>query len=257
MKLLPVPPVWYLLYKAQVHSPFCTKDAAFAALPPGTVEALLKILREHLLKFYCIMRGWGNALSTGLTNGQFIKTINGKSVNVSINKDGVFINNAKVTVADVLADNGVVHILDAVLLPPAGSGCNCKLTDTTVRLKLLRYRRSGTCIRRCRSIYHFCTTDAAFAALPTPGTVEALLKDLQGALTKFIVSCGWGECLLYRFDKWTIHKNHQWKICKCFDQQRWRVHQQCKSNGFRCSCRNNDVVHVVDAVLYHLLQLRM
>jgi uncharacterized surface protein with fasciclin (FAS1) repeats len=54
----------------------------------------------------------------GLHNGQFIKTINGKSVSVKINADGVFINNAKVTVADVIADNGVVHVIDAVILPP-------------------------------------------------------------------------------------------------------------------------------------------
>ncbi|MBL0083119.1 MAG: T9SS type A sorting domain-containing protein [Saprospiraceae bacterium] len=40
---------------------------------------------------------------------------------VTINADGVFINNAKVTVADLLADNGVVHVIDAVLLPPSAS----------------------------------------------------------------------------------------------------------------------------------------
>ncbi|MBK9734908.1 MAG: fasciclin domain-containing protein [Saprospiraceae bacterium] len=59
------------------------------------------------------------ALSTDLSNDQRVVTLeDGKTVKVTINADGVFINNARVTVADINADNGVVHVINAVLLPP-------------------------------------------------------------------------------------------------------------------------------------------
>ncbi len=45
------------------------------------------------------------------------KTLMGKDITVTINANGVFINNAKVTVADIMTGNGVVHVIDAVLLP--------------------------------------------------------------------------------------------------------------------------------------------
>ncbi len=54
-------------------------------------------------------------MSTDLSNGQSLVTANGKTLLVSINNDGVFINNAKVIQADLEAENGVVHIIDEVL----------------------------------------------------------------------------------------------------------------------------------------------
>ncbi len=56
-------------------------------------------------------------MSSDLSNGQKIVTVQGQEVTVTINADGVFINNAKVTVADLEAENGVVHVIDAVLIP--------------------------------------------------------------------------------------------------------------------------------------------
>ncbi|HSM49557.1 MAG TPA: T9SS type A sorting domain-containing protein, partial [Draconibacterium sp.] len=57
------------------------------------------------------------AMSADLSNGQKIVTVQGQEVTVTINEDGVFINNAKVTVVDLEAENGVVHVIDAVLVP--------------------------------------------------------------------------------------------------------------------------------------------
>merc|ERR1711991_688574 len=61
----------------------------------------------------------GRVYSSQLTDGQEIMTVNGASVTVSVSPSGVMINGATVTVADVDATNGVVHIIDAVLIPAA------------------------------------------------------------------------------------------------------------------------------------------
>ena len=101
---------------------FAPTDAAFNALPPGTVPALLNdistltdILLHHVVG--------DSVMSSMLSNGQLVTTLLGTSVNITIDSTGVYIDNAMVTVADVLADNGVVHVIDAVLLPPS-QDCN-------------------------------------------------------------------------------------------------------------------------------------
>jgi len=95
---------------------FAPTDAAFDLLPAGTVNDLLNnipqltdILLHHVI---------GDSVVSGdLQNGQVVSTLFGTDVTVTINASGVFIDNAQVTVADIAADNGVVHVVDAVLLP--------------------------------------------------------------------------------------------------------------------------------------------
>ncbi|MAU36331.1 MAG: hypothetical protein CMD14_03040, partial [Flavobacteriales bacterium] len=59
----------------------------------------------------------GSVMSSMLSNGQIVTTLEGTDLTVTINSTGVYIDNAMVTVADIVADNGVVHVIDAVLLP--------------------------------------------------------------------------------------------------------------------------------------------
>ncbi len=61
-------------------------------------------------------------MSTDLSDGQTATTLLGKDIKVTINSDGVFINDAKVTLADIQADNGVVHVINAVLTPEEKTG---------------------------------------------------------------------------------------------------------------------------------------
>lgn len=96
---------------------FAPTDAALAALPAGTVEGLLddvpaltKILTYHVVA--------GKVLSTDLTDGMTAPTVAGPTLAISL-KDGAKVNDATVTQVDIVADNGVIHVIDSVLLPPA------------------------------------------------------------------------------------------------------------------------------------------
>ncbi len=98
---------------------FAPTDAAFAKLPKGTVEMLLKPENKaKLVKVLTYHVVPGEVLSTSLKSGK-VKTVEGSSVNVMVGKSGVMVNKSKVTGADVKASNGVIHVIDAVLMPPA------------------------------------------------------------------------------------------------------------------------------------------
>jgi len=99
---------------------FAPTDAAFAKLPAGTVENLLKpenkaqltaILTYHVVP--------GKVMAADVVKLKEAKTVNGKMVAVKVDYGTVMINNAKVTTADIAAKNGVIHVIDNVLLPPA------------------------------------------------------------------------------------------------------------------------------------------
>ena len=99
---------------------FAPTDAAIVALTEAleiTADELLALPNlGDILQYHVV---GAEAYSTDLSDGQMIETLVGEDVTVSITSDGVFINDAQVTVADIAADNGVVHVIDAVLLPPA------------------------------------------------------------------------------------------------------------------------------------------
>lgn len=99
---------------------FAPTDAAVVALTEAlgiTAEELLALPNLGEILQYHVVGALANAAD--LSDGQMITTLLGSDVTVTINMDGVFINEAMVTVADIAADNGVVHVIDAVLLPPA------------------------------------------------------------------------------------------------------------------------------------------
>jgi len=114
---------------------FAPTDDAFKALPAGTIEALLADPMGDLADILLYHVVGAKAMSTDLSNGQMITTLLGKDIEVTINDDGVFINNAKVTVADLEADNGVVHVIDAILLPPVETGI-LNVTDDIKELNI-------------------------------------------------------------------------------------------------------------------------
>ena len=95
---------------------FAPTDAAFNLLPAGTVTTLLNDIPQltDILKHHVV---GASVMSGMLSNNQVVTTLLGTDVTVTINSMGVYIDNAMVTVADIVADNGVVHVIDAVLIP--------------------------------------------------------------------------------------------------------------------------------------------
>ena len=94
---------------------FAPTDDAFAALPEGTVEGLLEdtdaltaILTYHVVP--------GAVMSGDLTDGMTATTVNGADITISL--DPVMVNDATVVAADIEASNGVIHVIDSVLMPP-------------------------------------------------------------------------------------------------------------------------------------------
>jgi len=99
---------------------FAPTDAAFAALPNGTLDKLLKDPKElaKVLEYHVVA---GEFTSKDLKDGP-VKTVEGQSVTIKISSGSdVSVNKAKVTKADVFAVNGVIHVIDAVLTPPNAS----------------------------------------------------------------------------------------------------------------------------------------
>lgn len=95
---------------------FAPTDEAFAALPAGTVEGLLAdpealaaILTYHVVA--------GKVMSTDLTDGMTATTVNGADITIGT-MGGVTVNGANVVTADIETSNGVIHVIDAVILPP-------------------------------------------------------------------------------------------------------------------------------------------
>ena len=96
---------------------FAPTDEAFAALPEGTVEKLLMPEnKDQLIAVLTYHVVPGKVMSTDLTDDMMAKTVQGGEVKIDLD-NGVMVNDATVTAADIAADNGVIHVIDKVILP--------------------------------------------------------------------------------------------------------------------------------------------
>ena len=100
---------------------FAPTDAAFAKLPAGTIDALLKDPKKLAsILTYHVVSGKVMAADVIKGNGAKPATLNGAALDITVKGGMVYVNGANVTGADVAASNGVIHVIDTVLLPPAG-----------------------------------------------------------------------------------------------------------------------------------------
>jgi uncharacterized surface protein with fasciclin (FAS1) repeats len=94
---------------------FAPTDEAFAKLPAGTLESLLadKQKLAQVLTYHVVP---GKVVAADVKPGA-VKTVQGQSLNVTTNMGAVMVDNARVTKTDIIASNGVIHVIDTVVLP--------------------------------------------------------------------------------------------------------------------------------------------
>ena len=170
---------------------FAPTDAAFALLPEGTVESLIADTTGALATILTHHVSGGSTLSTDLYDGMMITTVAGTELMVSIDSNGVYIDGAMVTVANLTADNGVVHVINAVLLPEAEVESNTVVDiivgseDHTILAAAVGAAGLVETLSGDGPFTVFAPTDAAFTLLPE-GTVESLIADTTGALATIL-----------------------------------------------------------------------
>jgi len=100
---------------------FAPTDAAFEKLPAGTVETLLKPENKQklvdVLTYHVVP---GKVMAADVVGLDEAKTVNGKAIDITVEGNAVKVNEANVTATDIGASNGVIHVIDAVILPPEG-----------------------------------------------------------------------------------------------------------------------------------------
>lgn len=182
---------------------FAPTDAAFAALPEGTLEALLDdpetlsdILLYHVIVDAQVLAD--AAISVANSESPFVTMANGARAGLSID-EGLLINLSKVTTTNVLADNGVIHIIDKVMLPPAEMGePTMNIVETAVDAgnfttlvdALVAAGLDDDLANEDATFTVFAPTDAAFAMIPED-VLAAIVADidvLTEILTQHVVA---------------------------------------------------------------------
>jgi transforming growth factor-beta-induced protein len=155
---------------------FAPTDAAFAKVPKATLAALAKhpAQLKSVLLYHVVS---GSVTASDVVKLSSAKTLQGSSVLIKVNKGGVFVNQAKVTTPDVMASNGVIHVINKVLIPPKNVVATAKAAGkfTTLTALLKKSGLAGTLAKK-GPFTVFAPTDAAFAKVPK-ATLAALAKN--------------------------------------------------------------------------------
>ena len=179
---------------------FAPTDDAFNALPEGTVEGLLEDIPAltDVLTYHVVS---GSVLAETVVGLDSATTLQGADVNISVMGSDVMLNDSKVIITDIVGANGVVHVIDKVLLPPSDSPEPAVSLPSVVDIAVDdgRFTTLVAALGAADLVETlsgpgpftvFAPTDDAFNALPE-GTVEGLLEDipaLTDVLTYHVVS---------------------------------------------------------------------
>ncbi len=161
---------------------FAPTDEAFAKLPAGTLEDLLKPENKQMLTdilLYHVVAG--KVMASDVVNLTEAMTVLGKNVAIKVDGGKVYINDAEVIITDIEASNGVIHVIDTVILPPAEVKA-MDIVDTAVAdgrfTTLVAAVQAAGLVDTLKGegpFTVFAPTDDAFAKLPA-GTIDELLK---------------------------------------------------------------------------------
>lgn len=165
---------------------FAPTDEAFAKLPAGTVESLLKDIPAltNILLYHVVS---GKVMAADVVNLKSATTLQGKDIQIKVEGDKVMINDAQVIITDIEAANGVIHVIDSVILPPTKTIVDAAVEDGrfTTLVAALQAADLVEALKGEGPFTVFAPTDEAFAKLPA-GTIEGLLKDIP-ALTNILL----------------------------------------------------------------------
>lgn len=158
---------------------FAPTDDAFAKLPAGTVEALLAdIPTLTSILTYHVVDGKVMAADVAGLDGQRVATVNGKGFTVKLQDGKVFVDNAEVIITDIETSNGVIHVIDTVIIPQ-NDIIETAVADGRFTTLVAAIEAAGLVetLKGEGPFTVFAPTDDAFAKLPA-GTVEGLLADI-------------------------------------------------------------------------------
>ena len=157
---------------------FAPTDAAFAKLPAGTVESLVKpenkSLLTSILTYHVVS---GSVMAGDVVKLTQVTTLNGQRVDIKVSDGSVSIDGAQVVTTDIACSNGVIHVIDAVLMP-VSDNIPAVATKAGKFSTLLAAAKAAGLVGALSgedALTVFAPTDEAFAKLPA-GTVAALLK---------------------------------------------------------------------------------
>ena len=228
---------------------FAPSDDAFAKLPEGTVEALLQD-KEQLAKILTYHVVSGKVPAAKAVTLDWAETVQGQSLRITKRDGGVYVDDAKVVATDIMASNGVIHVIDSVVLPRKD------IVDTAVEAgsfkTLVTAVKAADLVETLKGkgpFTVFAPTDAAFSNLPE-GTIPSLLENkalLTSILTYHVIPgrvlasdlpMGRSEVATVEGSKLLIEKNRDGSVT---------------INGAKVVSSDvlagNGVIHVIDAVV--------
>jgi transforming growth factor-beta-induced protein len=235
---------------------FAPTDEAFAKLPAGTLDDLLKpenkgkltaILTYHVVP--------GNLVAKDVAVMKSVRTVNGQELAIAVNDSGVTVDGAKVARADIICSNGVIHVIDAVVLPmePAKADKDIVIVDMAVAAgsfkTLAAALKAAGLVETLKGpgpFTVFAPTDEAFTKLPA-GTLDDLLKPenkgkLTAILTYHVVP---GEVMAKDLTGLAVAKTVNGQELEFTTTASVGTAQITKAD-INCS---NGAIHVIDAVL--------
>jgi uncharacterized surface protein with fasciclin (FAS1) repeats len=157
---------------------FAPTDAAFARLPKGTVESLLKPENkgrlQAILAYHVVP---GRVLAADVVKLSGATTVQGQKIDIAVKNGKVSVDGAQIVKTDILTSNGVIHVIDNVILPADKDIVDTAVSAGSFGTLVAAVQAAGLvdALKGEGPLTVFAPTDAAFAKLPE-GTVENLLK---------------------------------------------------------------------------------
>ncbi len=232
---------------------FAPTDAAFAKLPEGTIAELLKPENkkklQSILTYHVVP---GKVMAADVVKLKNAKTVEGQDVAIQVDGNSVMINDAKVLKTDIACSNGVIHVIDAVIMPAESKD----IVDTAVgagsfKTLVAAVKAAGLVdtLKGEGPFTVFAPNDAAFSKLPKETLASLLLpenkKKLQAILTYHVVP---GKILAADVVKLTKAKTAQGQeiAIKVEDGKVMIDGAQVIATDIGCK---NGVIHVIDSVI--------